>query len=122
VFQLDRWHLLDRIARFAGHKVRRWKRLRSWVFAGRAGALIRPVPQLVGADARREAARQELLGYVTRHAKAMTAVDRLRPQVSPQARSLLTHSTGAMDNNVETVIGQRFKRWVRWTRSGPIIS
>jgi hypothetical protein len=119
VFQLDRWHLLDRIARFAGHNPRRWKRLRSWVFAGRVGALVQSLHQLVGADARSEAARQELLGYVTRHAEAITAVDRLRPQVSPEARPLLTHGTGAMEKNVETVIGRRFKRWgMRWTRRG----
>jgi len=74
---------------------------------------------LVGADARSEAARQELLGYVTRHAEAITAVDRLRPQVSPAARPLLTHGTGAMEKNIEVMIGRRFKRWgMRWSRRG----
>jgi hypothetical protein len=32
VFQLDRWHLLDRIAQFAGHLPRLWKRRRAWLF------------------------------------------------------------------------------------------
>jgi hypothetical protein len=35
-----------------------------------------------------------------RHAEAITAVGRLRPQVSPQARPLLTHGKGAMEKNV----------------------
>lgn len=119
VFQLDRWHLLDRIAQFAGQLPQLWKRLRRWVFEGRVKALVRSLRQLVGADARSEQARQELLGYVTRHAQAITAVDRLRPQVSPQARPLLTHGTGAMEKNIETVIARRFKRWgMRWTRRG----
>lgn len=119
VFQLDRWHLLERITQFAGHLPRLWKRLRRWVFEGRVPALIRSLRHLVGADARSEAARQELLGYVTRHAEAITAVDRLRPWVSPAARPLLTHGTGAMEKNIETVIGRRFKRWgMRWTRRG----
>jgi hypothetical protein len=119
VFQLDRWHLLDRVAQFAGHLPRLWKRLRRWVFEGRIQALVRSLRQLVGADARSEQARQELLGYVTRHAEAITAVDRLRPQVSLAARPLLTHGTGAMEKNIETVMGRRFKRWgMRWTRRG----
>lgn len=119
VFQLDRWHLLERIARFAGHLPPLWKRLRRWVFQGRVQALVRSLRQLVGADARSEQARQELLGYVTRHAEAITAVDRLRPLVSSLARPLLTHGTGAMEKNIETVIGRRFKRWgMRWTRRG----
>lgn len=119
VFQLDRWHLLDRLAQFAGHLPRLWKRLRRWVFQGRVKALVRSLRQLVGADARSEQARQDLLGYVIRHAEAITAVDRLRPRVSPAARPLLTHGTGAMEKNIETVIGRRFKRWgMRWTRRG----
>jgi hypothetical protein len=119
VFQLDRWHLLDRIAQFAGSQPRLWKRLRTWVFQGRVSALARSLRHLVGADTRSEEARRELLGYVTRHAEAITAVDRLRPQVSLQARPLLTHGTGAMEKNIETVIGRRFKRWgMRWTRRG----
>ena len=73
----------------------------------------------MGADARSEQARQQLLGYLTRHATAITAVDRLRSRVSPQARPLLTHGTGAMEKNIETVIARRFKRWgMRWTRRG----
>ena len=119
VLQLDRWHLLDRIAPFAGSPPRLWKRLRAWVFPGRVAALVRSLRQLVGADARSEQARQELLGYVTRHAQAITAVDRLRPQVSPQARPLLTHGTGAMEKNIATVMARRFKRWgMRWARRG----
>lgn len=119
VFQLDRWHLLDRITQFAGHLPRLWKRLTRWVYAGRLGALARALRHLVGAEARREQARQELLGYVTTHAAAITAVDRLRPQVSPAARALLTHGTGAMEKNIEIFIGRRFKRWgMRWTRRG----
>ena len=119
VFQLDRWHLLDRLLQFAGCQPRLWKRLRRWVFEGRVPSLVRSLRMLVGADARSERARQELLGYVTRHAEAITAVDQLRRQVSPQSRCLLTHGTGAMEKNVETVIGRRFKRWgMRWTRRG----
>ena len=119
VFQLDRWHLLERIEKFAGHLPRLLKRLQRWVYEGRVAALIRSLRQLVGADARSEEGRQELLGYVTRHAAAITAVDRLRPLVSAASRPLLTHGTGAMEKNIETVIGRRFKRWgMRWTRRG----
>jgi hypothetical protein len=119
IFQLDRWHLLDRIVQFAGSQPRLWKRLRAWVFEGRVHSLVRSLRFLVGGDARSEEARRELLGYVARHAEAITAVDRLRPQVSPQARPLLTHGTGAMEKNIETVIGRRFKRWgMRWSRRG----
>jgi len=60
-----------------------------------------------------------LLSYVTRHADAITAVDRLRPQVSSAARLLLTHGTGAMEKNIKIALGRRFKRWgMRWTRRG----
>jgi len=119
VFQLDRWHLLEQITSFAGHVPRLWKRLRRWVYQGQVAALIRSLRHLVGTDAASEEARQKLLGYVTRHAEAITAVDRLRPQVSPAARPLLTHGTGAMEKNIEILIGRRFKRWgMRWTRRG----
>lgn len=119
VFQLDRWHLLERITEFAGALPRLLKRLQRWVYQGRVAALIRSLRHLVGADARSEEARQELLGYVTRHAQAITAVDRLRPQVSPASRVLLTHGTGAMEKNIEIFIARRFKRWgMRWTRRG----
>ncbi len=119
VFQLDRWHLLERITQFAGSQPRLWKRLRGWVFEGQVQALVRSLRHLVGADGQSEEGRQDLLGYVTRHAEAITAVDRLRPQVSAQAQPLLTHGTGAMEKNIETVIGRRFKRWgMRWTRRG----
>jgi len=118
-FPLDRWHLLDRLAQFAGHLPRLCKRLRRWVFQGRVKALVRSLRPLVGAEARSEQARQEWLGYVTRHAEAITAGDRLRPPVSPQARPLLTHGTGAMEKNLETVMARRFKRWgLRWRRRG----
>lgn len=56
---------------------------------------------------------------MTRHADAITAVDRLRPQVSSAARLLLTHGTGAMEKNIKIALGRRFKRWgMRWTRRG----
>ena len=119
VFQLDRWHVLDRLAQFAAPLPRLWRRLRGWVFEGRVKSLLRSLRFRVGADARSEQARQQLLGYLTRHATAITAVDRLRSRVSPQARPLLTHGTGAMEKNIETVIARRFKRWgMRWTRRG----
>lgn len=119
IFQLDRWHVLDRLAQFAGHLPRLWKRRRRGVFEGRVESRLRSLRFLVGADARSERARQELLGYLTRHAAAITAVDRLRPHVSPAARPLLTHGSGAMEKNIETVIARRFKRWgMRWTRRG----
>lgn len=119
VFQLDRWHLLDRIEKFTGHLPRVWKRLRNWVYEGRVESLARSLRLIVGADTRSEEARQELLHYVSRHAQAITAVDRLRPQVTPAARPLLTHGTGAMEKNIEVVIARRFKRWgMRWTRNG----
>ena len=119
MFQLDRWHVLDRLAQFAGHQPRLWHRLRRWVFAGRVESLLRSLRFLVGAEGRSERARQELLGYLTRHAAAITAVDRLRPHVSLPSRPLLTHGTGAMEKNIETLIARRFKRWgMRWTRRG----
>lgn len=119
VFQLDRWHLLERIAQFAGAMPRRLKRLQRWVYQGRVAALIRSLRHLVGTDARSEEARQELLRYLTRHAPAITAVDRLRPQVSAASHPLLTHGTGAMEKNIEVFIARRFKRWgMRWTRRG----
>jgi len=49
--------------------------------------------------------RQELLGYVSRHAEAITALDRLRLRVALAARLLLTPGTGAMEKNSEVVIG-----------------
>src|SRR5712692_9037060 len=85
VFQLDRWHLLDRLATLLGHEPRLWKRPRPWVYQGRVGALGQALRQWVGAKARSEQARQELLGYITRHREAITAVDRLRPRVSAAA-------------------------------------
>jgi len=94
VFQLDRWHLLDRIEKFAGHLPRVWKRLRSWVYQGRVGSLARSLRLIEGADARSEQARQELLSYLTRHAQAITAVDRLRLQVSPPLRLARCSPTG----------------------------
>lgn len=119
VYQLDRWHLLDRIEKFAGHLPRVWKRLRSWVYEGRVKGLAYSLRLITGADARSDQARQELLGYSTRHAQAITAVNRLHPQVSPAARPLLTHGTGAMEKNIEVVIARRLKRWgMRWTRNG----
>jgi len=119
VFQLDRWHLLDRLARLCGHAPQLWRRLRQWVFQGRVTSLLCSLRQMVGADAQSEQARQELVAYVAQHAQAITAVDRLRPQVSVGARRLLTHGTGAMEKNIEVFIGRRFKRWgMRWTRAG----
>ena len=44
-----------------------------------------------------------------REAEASTAVDRRRPQVSPTAHPLLTHGTGAMEKNIDLMIGRRFK-------------
>ncbi len=47
------------------------------------------------------------------------AVDRLRPKVSPAARELLTHGTGATQKNIEALAARRLKRWgTRWTRHG----
>jgi hypothetical protein len=88
-------------------------------FRGRVKSLMRSLRFLEGREARSEEARQEWLSYVLRHEQAITAVDRRRRQVSPQARPLLTHGAGAKEKNIETVIGQRFKRWgMRWTRRG----
>ena len=85
VLQLDRWHLLDRLAQFAGSQARLWKRLRTWVLQGPVSALVRSLRQWGGAD----------------------------------ARPLLTHGTGALEKNIEVLIGRRFKRWGRrWTRRG----
>ncbi len=89
VFQLDRWHLLDRIEKFAGHLPRVWKRLRSWVYQDRVGSLARSLRLIEGADARSEQARQELLSYVTparrsHHGRRSSAPPR-EPRSSPVA-------------------------------------
>ena len=89
------------------------------MFQGRVSARVRSLRPGVGADARSEAPQQERLGSVTRHAQAIIAVDLLRPQVSPVARPLLIHGTGAMEKNIEVLLGRRFKRGgMRWTRRG----
>ncbi len=41
------------------------------------------------------------------------------PKVSPAARELLTHGTGAMEKNSEVLVARRFKRWgMHWTPRG----
>ena len=43
-------------------------------------------------DARNEQARQELLGFVRRHAEAITTVGQLRPKVGAKVRPLLKNN------------------------------
>ena len=54
-----------------------------------------------------------------REGSRLAGFHRLRPFVSPAVRPLLTRGTGAMEKNIETVIGRRFnRRGMRWTRRG----
>jgi len=69
VFQLDRWHLLDRSAQFASQQPRLWKRLRRWVFQGRVESLRRSLPGGRRRTQRTSAARVAGLCHPTRRSE-----------------------------------------------------
>ncbi|MDI6773703.1 MAG: UPF0236 family protein [bacterium] len=118
-YHLDWWHLRRAITEAFPGQPRMIRRLLHYLHTGRGGrlpALIRAAKVAGGGDPQR---LNDLLGYVQSNMHGFYGADHLRPRLSPQARLVAVHGSGAVEKHIELVIGRRFKgRGMRWTRAG----
>ncbi len=118
-YQLDWWHLRRAIAETFPGQPRVIRRLLRHLHTGRGQrlpALIRALKVAGRGDPLR---LETLLGYVQTNAHGFYGADHLRPHLSPHARLVAVHGSGAVEKHIELVIGRRFKgRGMRWSRAG----
>ena len=118
-YQLDWWHLRRALSEAFPGQPRLHRRLLRPLYTGRGQRL----PALIHAAkvaGRGDPARLDALhDYVQANAHGLYGADQLRPRLSPAARLVAVHGSGAVEKQIELVIGRRFKgRGMRWTRGG----
>lgn len=118
-YQLDWWHLRRAITNAFPGQPRVIRRLLRHLHTGRGDRLPALIRALKVARRGDPLSLDTLLGYVRANAHGLYGADQLRPHLSPAARLVAVHGSGAVEKHIELVIGRRFKgRGMRWSRRG----
>lgn len=118
-YQLDYWHLLRKIRQTFPDEPGVVTELEDYLYSGEGKELLNTVKlaKLLSGDKEREARIGELASYIEGNLGGLYGARALRDKVS--AKEMLVTSSGAVEKNIEVVIGRRFKRrGMCWTREG----
>ena len=118
-YQLDYWHLLRRMRQTFPDEPRLVAELEGYLYSGRGKELLGTVKlaKLLCEDKERQAKIGDLANYIEGNLDGLYGAWALKDKVN--SKKMLVTSSGAMEKNIEVVIGRRFKRWgMRWTREG----
>ncbi|MDP2664426.1 MAG: UPF0236 family protein [bacterium] len=119
VYQLDWWHLIHAFHRTFPEYPEIIAQLKSALYEGEDEQLVRLVKfaSIEGyGDPEKVAA---LESYVIANQDGLYGARRLRRQLSDEAKLVAVEGSGAVEKQMDIVVGRRFKRQgMRWTRKG----
>lgn len=118
-YQLDYWHLLRKVRQTFPDEPRLVAELEGYLYSGKGKELLNTVKlaKLLCEDKERRAKIGDLASYIEGNLDGLYGARALKDKV--RAKEMLVTSSGAMEKNIEVVIGRRFKRWgMCWTREG----
>ncbi|MGH8936156.1 MAG: UPF0236 family transposase-like protein [Acidimicrobiia bacterium] len=117
VYQLDHYHLKQRLRQVAGGRVDLAGRWISWVLAGQWRRVARSMSHLVGAGRLEPKVARETLSWLEVNQGAIWAFQILVERGAP--RELCTRGSGVVEHNIDLVAARRMKRQgMRWSRRG----
>jgi len=118
-YQLDWWHLTHAFHRTFPDRPELITQLKEALYQGqgqRVVDLVALAQALGGSDRERVA---KLYGYVRANQEGFYGARRLREQLSPQAKLVAVEGSGAVEKQMDLMVGRRFKgQGMRWTRRG----
>jgi hypothetical protein len=118
-YQLDYWHLLRKIRQTFFDEPKIVAELEGYLYSGQGEELLRTVKlaRLLCEDREKEARIRGLAHYIEGNLSGLYGANLLKDKV--EAKEMLVTSSGAIEKNIEVVIGRRFKRWgMCWTKEG----
>lgn len=118
-YQLDWWHLTHAFHRTFPDRPQLVAQLKEALYQGQGQRLVELVAlaQATGGSDRERVAR--LYGYVRANQYGFYGACRLREQLSPQGKLVAVEGSGAVEKQMDLVVGRRFKgQGMRWTRKG----
>jgi len=118
-YQLDWWHLTHAFHRTFPDRPELIAQLKEALYQGqgqRVVDLVALAQALGGSDPERVA---RLYRYVRANQEGFYGARRLREQLSPQAKLVAVEGSGAVEKQIDLMVGRRFKgQGMRWTRRG----
>lgn len=118
-YQLDWWHLTQAFHRAFPDRPELVAQLKAALYEGHGPEVVRLVAlahALGGRDPERVA---KLYGYVQSNQHGFYGACCLREQLSPAAKRVAVVGSGAIEKQMDLVVGRRFKsQGMRWTRKG----
>jgi hypothetical protein len=118
-YQLDWWHLIHAIHRTFPDRPELVSELKRRLYNGDGEQLIALVSLARAAtdgDAERIA---QLENYLLANQEGFYGARRLRRRLSPEARAVAVEGSGAIEKQMDLVVGRRFKgQGMRWTKRG----
>jgi hypothetical protein len=118
-YQLDWQHLMVKIRQTFSDQPKLTSELINYLYSGEGEKLLSTVKlaRLLCEDEDKTQRIADLAAYIENNRDGLYGARSLRGQV--EAKRVLVCSTGAMEKNIETVIGRRFKKHgMRWTING----
>jgi len=118
-YQLDWWHLTHAFHRTFPDRPQLVAQLKEALYQSQGQRLVELVAlaQAIEGSDRERVAR--LYGYVQANQYGFYGACRLREQLSPQGKLVAVEGSGAVEKQMDLVVGRRFKgQGMRWTRKG----
>jgi len=116
-FQLDHYHLKQRLRQAAGGDPRRAGRWISWALSGRWRSVARSMTRLVAAGRLEPELARETLAFLELNHSSIWASRVLRAQGAPP--ELCVVGSGVVEHTIDLVVCRRMKRQgMRWSRRG----
>ena len=118
-YQLDWWHLTHAIHRTFPDRPGLVAELKQALYRGEGERLVRLVT-LAGLTAQDDRERvAQLETYLRANQEGFFGARRLRQHLSPEARTVAVEGSGAIEKQMDLMVGRRFKgQGMRWTRKG----
>lgn len=119
IYQLDWWHLTHAFHRTFPEFPEIVAQLKTALYEGEGDRVVRTVTfaSIEGyGDPEKVAA---LEGYLRANRSGLYGARQLRPHLSDEAKRVAVEGSGAVEKQMDIVVGRRFKRQgMRWTRKG----
>lgn len=118
-YQLDWWHLTHAFHRTFPNRPKLVAQLKEALYRGQGQQVVRLVAlaRAIGRSDPELVAR--LYTYVRANQHGFYGARRLREQLSPQGKLVAVEGSGAVEKQMDLVVGRRFKgQGMRWTRKG----
>jgi hypothetical protein len=114
-YQLDLWHLQERIGLFVGMR-NRPEGLYKHIYSNRINVLIKKLDGVKAADKEK---RDDLIQYIENNRSGIMSFRKLKVKYPDIDRKMLNSGSGAIEKNIEINIGRRFKkRGMHWSKEG----